>query len=220
MELLNTLTDVQAPLVDVWGYPLSFIELVGTVTGLVSVVYAARAQVLTWPFGVVNVLAFMIIFYQVHLYSDMLLQVYFLTVTLYGWQQWQKKKADSVRIAWLSARQQALAGAMVVGGTLLLGAAMQRVHVWLPQWFVQPAAYPWADAFTTSASVVATVLLARKRLEAWVLWVLVDAVSCVLYFQKEIRLMALEYVIFLLIALYGGVQWYLMLHDETRVRFR
>jgi len=66
------------------GYSLSYVELVGTVTGLVSVWLAARANILTWPVGIINVLAFFILFYQVRLYSDMALQVYFLATTIYG----------------------------------------------------------------------------------------------------------------------------------------
>ena len=79
-------------LVEVLGYPLSFLELFGTLTGLVTVWLAARAHILTWPTGLINNLAFFLIFYQVQLYSDMLLQIYFFVISLYGWWYWQRSQ--------------------------------------------------------------------------------------------------------------------------------
>lgn len=71
-----------------FGYPLSYVELVGILTGLLSVWLAAKSHILTWPIGLVNVAAFFFLFYQVCLYSDMLLQVFFFVTTCYGWYYW------------------------------------------------------------------------------------------------------------------------------------
>lgn len=134
-----------------FGYPMSYVELVGTVTGLVSVWLAARANVWTWPVGLVNVLAFFVMFYQIRLYSDMLLQVYFFVTTAYGWYYWSQRDDAHAhgRIVRLSAR---VRGVWLFGMSIAifaLGAFMSRVHGWWPGIFPEPAAYPYPDAFTT-----------------------------------------------------------------------
>ena len=80
--------DIHNSLVDVWGYSLSYVECIGTVFGLISVYFATRANILTWGTGIVNEVCLFVLFFQVQLYADMFLQVYFFGVTLYGWKQW------------------------------------------------------------------------------------------------------------------------------------
>src|SRR5688500_5723605 len=72
------------------GYPISYVELIGTVFGLVSVYYASKANIITWPTGIINEAFLFILFFQVQLYADMFLQIYFFAVTLYGWYRWNK----------------------------------------------------------------------------------------------------------------------------------
>lgn len=191
---------------EVLGYGLSYIELVGTLFGFVSVILAARASVLTWPTGIVNEAAFFILFYQVQLYSDMYLQVFFFGVTVYGWYYW-KNQSHEAHVKKLSVRWRFTYAALLVAGTVLSGLFMSQIHLLFPVLFSKPASYPFADAFTTTASILATILLSRKRIETWVLWILVDAASIVIYFLKGIHLVAVEYVIFLIICIVGYVNW-------------
>ena len=88
MEVLNALYDINYVLVQIGDYPLSLIEFLGTLTGLISVWLASRGNILTWPTGLLNVIAFFALFYQVRLYSDMVLQVYFFGMSIYGWWFW------------------------------------------------------------------------------------------------------------------------------------
>lgn len=191
---------------EILGYPLSLIELLATITGLVSVYLAARAHIWTWPTGILNELAFMVLFYQLQLYSDMLLQGYFLVTTLYGWYYWQRASdAQIVKIS--SSRYIALYVLVVVLGTTLIALSMQHIHEVVPQWFPLPASYPFVDASITMMSIVATLLLAQKRLESWYFWILVDLVSVGLYGLKGVHLLALEYVVFLGMAVKGLLHW-------------
>ena len=70
------------------GYDISWLELIGTLSGLASVALAVRDSVLTWPVGLVNVVAFAFLFYRFELFSDVLLQGYFFVMSLYGWYHW------------------------------------------------------------------------------------------------------------------------------------
>jgi nicotinamide mononucleotide transporter len=190
----------------VLGYDLSYIELIATLFGLISVYYASRGNVLTWPTGILNEIALCILFYQVQLYADMFLQGYFFVMTLFGWYHWKNNTAD-VPITRLSPAGIQVYSIALVTGTLLIGWCMSHLHGWLPQYFPLAAAYPYADSFVSVASILATVLLARKQLENWVLWIVLDMVSVVLYCIKGIYFLSLEYVIFLGLASWGLIQW-------------
>ena len=190
----------------VLGYHLSYIEAVGSLFGLISVYYASRGNVLTWPAGIINEIALCILFYQVQLYADMFLQVYFFIVTIFGWYHWKSNTAH-VPITKLSKNSLKGYGISLIAGTIMLGIVIRHLHAWLPQYFPLPAAYPYADSFVTVASILATILLAKKQIENWVLWIVVDVVSVILYLFKGIYFLSLEYVIFLVLATWGLWQW-------------
>jgi nicotinamide mononucleotide transporter len=188
------------------GYPLSFIEITATVFGLLSVYLASRGNILTWPAGIVNEICFLIVFFQVQLYADMLLQVYFFVVTIYGWGYWRSQQ-QSHSISRVSSQYRVVILVAIFFGTALLGFIMGNIHHWAPTIVQLPAAYPYIDSFTTVVSIVAMILLAQKKLETWVLWIIVDAVCVGLYWIKGIHLISIQYLVFLFIAAYGFFNW-------------
>jgi nicotinamide mononucleotide transporter len=190
----------------VLNYPVSYIELIATVSGLISVIYASRANILTWPTGIVNELALFVLFFQVQLYADMLLQAYFFVVTIYGWWHW-RQKTESVAITTLKPRARLYVLLLLIVGSVAIGFFISHIHTLLPHWFPKPAAYPFADSFVMTGSMLATVLLARKQLENWIIWILVDIVGVLLYGVKGIYFLGVEYLIFLGLAIFGLLQW-------------
>lgn len=191
---------------EIWGYPVSYVELIGTIFGLISVFLAAKTNILTWPAGILNEAAFFIIFFQVQLYSDMLLQVFFFIVTLYGWYFW-KKEAEEKKVRSLALKMWVPYLIALIGGTVLLGFLMQNIHLIFPNYFLEKAAYPFADAFTTTASIIATLMLSRKLIQTWYFWIAVDVVAAIIYLMKDIQLIAIEYIIFLIICVFGLIKW-------------
>ncbi|MFK8161377.1 MAG: nicotinamide riboside transporter PnuC [Lewinella sp.] len=190
-------------------YPISWVELIGTIAGLISVWLAVKNHVWTWPVGLLNVVCFAVLFYHFQLYSDTLLQVYFFGMSLYGWYFWQQRQGEpEAPIRVLFGKQRWVWAGIILAGTLVQGTLMSKVHTLLPILFSEPAAFPYPDAFTTVASIIATYFLARRVLESWVLWILVDIVSIVLYFSKGIVLVGMEYIVFLGLATAGGVGWW------------
>jgi nicotinamide mononucleotide transporter len=190
----------------VMQYPVSYLELIGTVSGLLSVYYASRTNILTWPTGIVNEIALFVLFFQVQLYADMFLQVYFLVVTLYGWYNW-KMKAGDLPVRRLSNKGVVTYSTLLILGTAVAGSLIRQLHNWLPAYFPLPAAYPYVDAGIMTASILATILLARKQVETWVLWIAIDIVSVVLYYVKGVYFLSLEYVVFLGLATAGLINW-------------
>ncbi|TGN19759.1 nicotinamide riboside transporter PnuC [Leptospira idonii] len=208
MDSLLHFLSLEFTVVTVWEYPLSLLEILGTISGLFCVYYASVEKIITWPIGIFNSICFFFLFYQVQLYSDMLLQIYFFGSSIYGWIVWNRKTGEYVRIHSLGVKKNLFLFTSILVFTYLLGEITFRLPVWFPVMFTEPPAFLYWDAFTTVASIYANFLLACRILESWFLWVLVDVVCIALYFLKNIPLVTIEYVIFLVIALYGCYAWY------------
>ncbi|PJZ44232.1 nicotinamide riboside transporter PnuC [Leptospira brenneri] len=199
---------IEFPLFSVFGYPLSLIEFLGTSSGLVCVYLASRNHILTWPLGIFNSICFFFLFFQIQLYSDMLLQIYFFGSSIYGWSVWRKRTGAYIKIQSLGKTKNILLLVSIILGTYVLGEITSRLPLWIPKIFEKPPVFLYWDAFTTVASIIANFLLAQRKLESWFLWVFVDVVCIAIYSLKEIPFVTLEYIVFLLIAFYGCYHWY------------
>jgi len=192
------------------GYPMSYVELVGTVCYLCSVWLIAKRKVLTWPIGIVSVLLYMALFYQIHLYSDALEQVYYLIVSVYGWWHWLRSPREEgtvIDVGFTPARTAMIWLAVTIVVGVLVGALMSRIHNLLPSVFSEPASYPYVDALTTIGSFAAMWLMARRRVESWLYWIVIDLAGIVLYYLKSVRFVALLYVVLLMLAIKGFLDW-------------
>ena len=192
---------------------MSYIEFFGVLTGLVAVVLSAYEHVSNWIIGLVSVVLMGILFYQIQLYPDLFLQVFFFITNLIGWWHWthpKKHEANQHQERQVSRLKTKTYGyfALVIGvTTCLLGFFAKHLHTLLPQLFSQPSSFPYTDSFTTILSVFATFLLIRKKIEAWVLWIMVDIICTFIYYLKEVKFLSLEYLIFTIIAIFGLLRW-------------
>ncbi|MGB8703327.1 MAG: nicotinamide riboside transporter PnuC [Thermosynechococcaceae cyanobacterium] len=194
----------------VLGYPLSYVELVGTILYLWSVWLISKRRILTWPIGIVSVLLYMALFYQIRLYSDTLEQIYYLGASVYGWRKWNQspqKKGQITDVIYSSRRAIIAWIALTVVISAGTGLLMSRVHLWLPSIFPESASFPYLDALTTIMSFVAMWLMAQKKIESWFYWIIVDVIGIWLYFEKDVRFVSLLYVILLFLAINGLRMW-------------
>lgn len=200
---------VETVALTILGYPMSWVELVGTITYLWSVWLMARRRMLTWPVGIVSVLLYLLLFWQIRLYSDALEQLYYLGASVFGWYRWTTVRNADERppMSWSGARTILVQLVLVASGTAALGYVMSRAHLAAPALFPEPASYPYLDAGTTIASFIAMALLALKRIESWLWWIVVDAVGIGLYWVKDVRFVALLYVVLLGLAVRGLLEW-------------
>ena len=201
-----TFFDIKNIAFEIIGYPISYVELIGTLFGLLSVYFASRANILTWTTGIINELFLFILFFQVHLYADMFLQVFFFIVTLYGWYNW-KQKTQQNSITSINSKTKIWLASVLIISTIIAGFFFKNIHLYLPNYFKIQAAFPFIDSFVMVLSIIATVLLAKKKIETWYLWILVDIVCVFLFFRKGIVFLALEYLVFLGLATYGLWNW-------------
>lgn len=188
------------------GYPVSYLELVATLLGLLSVWFATRENILTWPVGLLNEIGFFYLFFQVSLYAGMLLQLAFFVVTLTGWYYWRygKKVKD---VQQLPVSICAAIFVVIFFFAFVFNLLIANLHLILPGLITSPAAQPFIDSWVAVASLFAVFLLARKYLFSWPLWIMVDLVSIYLFWNQQLYLVAIEYVIFLLMAIYGYWHW-------------
>jgi nicotinamide mononucleotide transporter len=195
------------------GYNMSYLEFFGAVTGGIAVWLSAKGKIWSWPLGLINVTLFFFLFYQVQLYPDMFLQVFFFVTNLLGWWRWShpaSMEADGnkqLKVSFMQRGQLFIFLAIGVAGTLLFGSLASRLHTFFPTMFSLPSAFPFADSFVTVMSIVATYLMVQKKAECWLVWIAVDVVATYLYFSKSILFVGVEYLIFCLIAAFGFFSW-------------
>jgi len=195
------------------NYPLSYLEFVGVVTGGIAVWLAGKANILSWPIGIVNVTLFFFLFFQVQLYPDMFLQVFFFVTNLIGWWRWanpkdyEADKKDELRVSWMAPKWLIFMIILVLFGTIGFGLLASQLHELFPKIFSLPSAFPYVDSFVLSTSIVATYLLVQKKIECWLAWIATDIVATCLYFSKDIMFVSLEYFAFTCFAIFGFWRW-------------
>lgn len=207
---MNELLSVDNIAFTVLGYPMSYIEFIGTILYLWSVWLIARKNMLTWPIGIVSVLLYIALFYQIRLYSDTIEQIYYLGASLYGWWVWrnsQQLNNSAIQVQYSERSGIILAIAVTIVLALIMGIFMSQVHELLPDLFPEAASYPYLDAVTTIMSFTAMWLMARKRIESWFYWIIVDVIGIGLYYAKDVKFLSLLYVILLVMAINGLFMW-------------
>jgi nicotinamide mononucleotide transporter len=203
-------------LFELLGYRMSLLELLAVITGLAAVWFAARANIITWIFALVNAFLFFILYYQVNLYSAMVLQIFFFCNAIYGWYNWRRKRTDGDEpVTMMKHKHRVIWVAFLFGGAIALGSVMNRIHLWLPDLFSEEASFVYTDAMIAVMSIIASLLLAKLKLENWVLWILVNIMSIAMYAMKGVMLVSIQYVIFLFMAVYGIIEWRKRLASKT-----
>ena len=197
----------------VLGYDMSYLEFAGVITGLAAIWLSAGAHLWSWPIGIVNVTLSFFLYYQIQLYPDMFLQVFFFVTNVMGWWRWanpkphEEDRKKQLQVSYLGWGKFAAFFAAGVIGTFALGAVASRLHEWFPAVFALPSAYPYADSFLLVMSIVTTFLMIEKKIESWIIWIVIDIVATVLYYIKGIRFYSLEYLAFTGIATFGLIHW-------------
>jgi nicotinamide mononucleotide transporter len=179
---------------------MNWVEPVAAALGLANIILIVRRSVWNYVFGLMMVTLYFFVFFDQHLYSDALLQIFFFVVQIYGWWHWARVEAEAgeVVVERLSTRRRIAWSAATLLAVLGWGSLMRTYT---------DASYPLWDASVAALSVVAQLLMSRRYVENWVLWILVDMLSVGLYAAKHLWLTTGLYTIFLALAVYGLVQW-------------
>ena len=203
------------------GYDLSWIEAVGTLAGLLCIWLASLEKISNYAFGLINVTLFAIIFFQIQLYASLLLQLFFFAANIYGWYAWSRQNSQQeaeLQIRWLPLPK-AIACVVAIGlMTVFINpgfAFLTRIavsvmsgiglNVTMPE--LQPDAFPFWDSCMMVLSIAAMILMTRKYVENWLLWVIINVISVAIFALQGVYAMSLEYLLLTFIALNGSRMW-------------
>lgn len=178
----------------------SIIEWVATLAGFLCVFLLIKRSRWSFVFGFVQVSIYSWIFFDVKLYSDMGLHIIYIGFQIYGWYMWSNHQDQQGHISPVkgSAKEYAGFGGLALASAAILGLAMSSYT---------DASFPYVDAFTTCASLIAQWLLTHRKLFNWVVWIIVDIVSVSLYWQKGLYPTSALYLCFLIMACIGQYTW-------------
>jgi len=196
------------------GYKLSYLEFFAVLAGLAAVALSAKAHIWSWPLGLANVFLSAFVYYQIQLYPDMFLMIFFFVTNLLGWWRWANPKAGEedrrkeLKVSFMNWKVFLALCVTGLAGTVFVGMMAANLHEWFPLLFNLPSAYPYADSFILVMSVITTFLMIQKKIECWIIWIVIDILATYLYFIKDVKFFALEYLIFTGIATYGLWHWY------------
>ncbi|MEW4570415.1 nicotinamide riboside transporter PnuC [Tautonia sp. JC769] len=187
---------------------MSTIEVIAVGFGLLCVGLTIRQNIWCWPAGLVQVSLYILIFYEVKLYSDLILHVVYVFLQLYGWYYWLRGGTRGGRLPVTRLGRAGSLGwvAVAIAGTGVWGFVMASYT---------DASLPYWDALTTVASLVAQWLMSRKRLESWLFWIAVDVVAIGVYLSKSLVLTSGLYAVFLVLATLGYRAWRNAMTDRS-----
>jgi nicotinamide mononucleotide transporter len=191
------------------GLPLW--ELLAVISALFYVVLAAKENIWCWPAALVSTVVYTVIFYDVYLWMDALLQIYYLAMAFFGWYCWRKVSpslnngvGSDVNSSTLEIQSWPL---ILHFKVIILLTACSLAIGWLMDNYT-PTDFPYLDSATTVFAVFATYLVAKKVLENWLYWIVIDFVSIYLYIEKDLQPTVVLFSLYVIIAIVGYVIWY------------
>ncbi len=191
------------------------LEVLGALIGILYIILEYRASVWLWPVGVVMPAIYIYIYLTAGIYADMGISIYFLLAAIYGWVVWLR---SSRRKASSEEDEQAAAEAIQCTTPrewLWCSAAFVVIFAALAYTLVNftNSTVPYCDSLTTALSVVGMWMLAHKRIEHWIVWIVVDAISTLLYIEKSLYPTAALYALYTIIAIGGYFKWRGMMRE-------
>ena len=179
------------------------LEAAAVLFSVLYLVLAIRESLWCWPAAFLSSALTLVVVLRVNLYSEVALNVYYAAMAIYGWYQWhyggRPRGADQLPIAVWPLKLHAVA----IGGSVGLAAVIG--------WFLSrhtQAAFPYLDAFLAVSSVVTTYMVARKILENWLYWLVIDGLWLYVYWQRELYLFVGLFVLYLVLVVLGLVRWH------------
>jgi len=178
----------------------SMLELTAVVFAIIYLILAVRENILCWFAAGISTLIFLAIFWDVKLYMESGLQVYYLAMAFIGWYQWRHANdgSTSLQISMWSMRQHLIALTLIAVLTFISGYLLNSGT---------DAQLPYLDSLTTWGSVITTVMVVRKVLENWIYWLVIDAISIYLYIDRELYFTSLLFAVYIVIIFFGWFSW-------------
>ena len=179
---------------------LSVLEAIAVVAAIVYLLLAIRQNIGCWYFAGISTAIYSYLFFDARLYMESTLNIFYFAMAVYGWYCWRNKRTDDQQLpvtVWPLRRH-----VLAISAIVLISIANAVI---LETW--TDAAFPYVDSLTTWAAIWATFLVARKVLENWWYWLVIDSVSIFIYWSRDLELTALLFVVYVIMIPFGLVSW-------------
>ena len=183
-----------------------WIEAIAVIAGIVSVWYSRKENILVFPTGLINTTLYIYLSFKGHLFGEASVNLYYTIMSIYGWYLWTRRKEDqqtyvlqittSTKKEWVQQLAFFAAFYLVIYFTL----------IYLKTAFA-PEAIPWADAFASATAYTGMWLMAKKKVESWIWWILTNIASIPLYFVKGYAFTSVQFLVLLVLAIAGWYSW-------------
>jgi nicotinamide mononucleotide transporter len=186
----------------------NILEATGVLFGLLSVLFAKRENILVFPTGIISVLIYIYLTFEAKLYADMGINGYYFAMSIYGWYYWSNKKNKETKkpITTNSTREWIWTFLILILSFLILYQILLHLT---------DSDVPLIDAITTAIFFVGMQLMAKKKIENWIAWIIGDFISIPLYFYKGLILTSFQFLIFFIIAIAGYISWKKSIHQQN-----
>jgi nicotinamide mononucleotide transporter len=184
----------------------TWIEAIAVISGIVSVWYSRKENILVFPTGLLNTTIYIYLSFKGHLLGEASVNLYYTIMSLYGWYLWTRKNQTNqefiLQITNSNTKQRIQQFLFFAGVYVIIYFAL----VYVKQSFA-PEAIPWADALASASAYTAMWLMAKKKVESWFWWVLTNIASIPLYFIKGYTFTSVQFIVLLILAIAGWIEW-------------
>jgi nicotinamide mononucleotide transporter len=177
-------------------------EVLGTLFSFIYLYFSIKQNIWLWPLGIISSAIYAWVFFDSHIYADMALQFYYVAISIYGWYYWHLGQMEQTEKQVKVQFTEKNLWFRLLPVTVLLFLLISQILIRFTD-----SEIPYWDAFTTAASITATWMLAKKYIEHWLIWIIVDLISSGLYFYKELYFTILLYLVYTVMAVIGYIQW-------------
>ncbi len=179
-----------------------FLELTAVVFGIISVLFARKNNILVYPTGLVSTLIYVYILLEWKLFGDFIINIYYSVMSILGWYLWTRKKNGTTEFPIsVMNRKDYLISSLIFTGTLLFVALVYYFFDKFTHWTA------YVDTLTTALFFVGMWLMAKRKIENWLLWIVADIISVPLYFYKGLTFSSIQFLLFTIIAILGYIEW-------------
>ena len=189
-----------------------YLEIIAIIFGFLSVWYAKNNKIWVYPTGLVSTSIFVYLLFKWELLGDMMINAYYFIMSIYGWYIWTRK-VDATHNTPITrtTKKEKITSVIIFISTLLF---VFIVYKSFDKWNGWVA---YVDTITTAIFFVGMWLMARKKIENWIYWIIGDIISVPLYFYKGFTFTSFQYLIFTVIAIFGYLEWKKLLNKETKI---
>jgi len=181
---------------------LIYLELFAVIMNIISVFYAKRNNILVYPTGLIGTGIFVYILLNFSLLGDTIINVYFFSMSIYGWYFWSRKKDEVLvnKVSTINRNEIKYLVILAISSLIFI----YFLYNYFDKWNNWTA---YLDNITTSIFFVAMWLMARRKVESWIFWIIGDLITVPLYFYKGLTISSIQYIIFLILAVLGYISW-------------